>query len=109
MMAEIYWIYILECSNGSYYTGHTNNISRRYKEHTRGSARFTRSFKPVRIAQLWKLNGTKGNAMTVEAFIKRNNRKYKEELVKNPGKLKKQVLQKLGIDVKLSKTRIPAD
>lgn len=31
-----YYIYILECSDGTYYTGVTNNVSRRFVEHQKG-------------------------------------------------------------------------
>ena len=31
-----YYIYILECSDGSYYTGVTNNVDRRIEEHQNG-------------------------------------------------------------------------
>ena len=33
-----YFIYILECSNGSYYTGYTTDMERRYQEHLDGTA-----------------------------------------------------------------------
>ncbi|MDR0568392.1 MAG: GIY-YIG nuclease family protein [Spirochaetaceae bacterium] len=45
------YTYILECNDGSYYVGSTNNIQRRLKEHQTGKgARYTRSHKPVQLA-----------------------------------------------------------
>jgi putative endonuclease len=42
-------VYILECKNGSLYTGMTCDIERRYKEHMRGSARYTSYNPPVKL------------------------------------------------------------
>ena len=41
--------YILECSDGSFYTGWTNNLERRVKAHNAGKgAKYTKSRKPVK-------------------------------------------------------------
>jgi putative endonuclease len=87
--AKCYWIYILECNNGSYYTGYTINIARRYRQHVEGKAgvRYTRSHRPVRIAQCWRLFGDVGTALKVESLIKRRNRPTKDRLVENPKSL----------------------
>ena len=42
-------VYILECRNGSLYTGMTSDVKRRYKEHVRGSSKYTRYNPPVRL------------------------------------------------------------
>lgn len=43
-------MYILECSNGKYYVGSTQNLKRRIREHQNGeSANFTSKFLPVRL------------------------------------------------------------
>jgi putative endonuclease len=45
-----YFCYILECSDGSYYTGWTTDPQRRLRQHNRGiGARYTRSHGPVRL------------------------------------------------------------
>ena len=42
--------YILECADGSYYTGWTTDPLRRERQHNRGTgARYTRSHRPVRL------------------------------------------------------------
>ena len=47
-MNEIYyWVYILNCENGAFYTGYTTDLIRRYHEHLEGSSKYTRSFKPL--------------------------------------------------------------
>ena len=48
-MAEAY-TYILECKDGSLYTGWTNDLTRRVKAHNEGrGAKYTRSHRPVRL------------------------------------------------------------
>ena len=45
------YTYILECEDGSYYTGWTNDLKKRYHAHCTGrGARYTKSHHPVRIA-----------------------------------------------------------
>jgi putative endonuclease len=45
-----YFCYILECSDGSYYTGWSTDPQRRLREHNAGrGARYTRSHRPVQL------------------------------------------------------------
>ncbi|WP_222563941.1 GIY-YIG nuclease family protein [Novilysobacter antarcticus] len=45
-----WYVYLLECRNGSVYTGITTDIPRRYAQHVAGKgARYTRSNPPVRL------------------------------------------------------------
>ncbi|MDY6933758.1 MAG: GIY-YIG nuclease family protein [Spirochaetota bacterium] len=101
--SNYYWIYILECENGCYYTGYTENLFRRYLQHINGSAKakYTRSFKPTRIAQCWKLYDTKGIALRIEHFIKSLDRKVKDIIVDDPERLKYYVLDKLTLDIEI--------
>ncbi|WP_297693278.1 GIY-YIG nuclease family protein [uncultured Eudoraea sp.] len=48
---KLYYVYILQCSDGLTYTGMTNNISRRFEEHQRGMNKscFTFKRRPVRL------------------------------------------------------------
>ncbi len=98
-----YWIYILQCENGSYYTGYTNDLDKRFQQHMNGSAgaKYTRSFKPKRIAQSWKLKGTKGTALKIEHMIKGMDRKTKDLIVEDPDKLKDIINDKLSLNVNL--------
>jgi putative endonuclease len=44
------WMYILECSDGSYYVGSTKNLDRRLSEHQEGlGARYTTRQLPVKL------------------------------------------------------------
>jgi putative endonuclease len=44
------WMYILECSNGAFYTGSTNNLVLRMEQHENGEgANFTKKLLPVKL------------------------------------------------------------
>lgn len=86
--AECFWVYILLCQNNSYYTGYTNNLERRYQAHLNGTAsKYTRSFKPVCLAQSWQILGDKSLAMKVERYIKKLSKIEKKALLESPEKL----------------------
>ena len=84
-----YWVYILHCNNNTFYTGYTNDLAKRYRAHMDGSAlcKYTRSFKPIGIAQSWKILGSKTLAMQVERQIKQLTRTEKEKIIANPSLL----------------------
>lgn len=86
MNKSIYFVYILHCINGAYYTGYTSDLIRRFQEHCEGTGKckFTRSFKPLEIAQFWQILGDKGQAMQIERFIKRLTREAKIKLISQP-------------------------
>jgi len=84
-----YYVYMLQCENGSYYTGYTTDIARRYQEHLDGTTKckYTRSFKPVKIAQSWSTFDSKSEALKIERFIKKLSKNEKQKLVLCPDKL----------------------
>lgn len=86
MMEKSYWIYILHCENNSYYTGYTNDLLRRFQAHLDGSSgcKYTRSFKPIKIARSWHIVGSRGDAMKVERYLKRLAKKEKTEIILHP-------------------------
>lgn len=85
MNHEIHWVYIIECQNGTYYTGYTNNLIRRYHEHTSGlRCKYTRSFKPLQIAQCWPVLSGKSDALKLEHRIKKLSKAHKIKLIDNP-------------------------
>jgi len=50
-------VYMLECNNNTYYTGHTNDLMKRWSQHLSGSAsNYTKRFKPLRIAHYEEVN-----------------------------------------------------
>ena len=102
--ADSFWIYILECENGSLYTGCTNNLTRRYRQHINGTGRvkYTQSFRPVRIAQCWRLLDTRGTALKVEYLIKKMGRSDKELIVKKPERLKEVITEELHLNLNIA-------
>ncbi|WP_199096306.1 GIY-YIG nuclease family protein [Dyella sp. ASV21] len=45
-----WWLYLIECQDGSYYAGITNDVEARYQAHAAGKgARYTRSHPPTRL------------------------------------------------------------
>lgn len=86
MKIQSYWVYILYCKNDTYYTGYTTNMEKRYQSHVNGTGKckYTRSFKPLHIAQCWEIQGNKSLAMKIERYIKTLSRAEKEKIIKEP-------------------------
>jgi predicted GIY-YIG superfamily endonuclease len=82
-MSENWIVYILCCADNTFYTGITNNLTRRLKQHNQGGAsRYTRSRKrrPLRLVYQEQAS-TKGNALRREYAIKKLSRSQKEQLI----------------------------
>lgn len=76
------YTYIVECSDGTYYTGWTTDIQKRLLRHNaKKGAKYTRTRTPVRLVYL-EAADTKQQAMRREAQIKRLSRYEKEQLIK---------------------------
>jgi len=103
MTQPYFWIYMLECENGAFYTGYTTNLVRRFRQHVEGTAnvRYTRSNRPIRIAQCWRLYEPVGCALKVERLIKAGGRAKKNQLVRDPAQLKEVAAAKLGAEIKV--------
>jgi putative endonuclease len=82
----VFYCYILECSDGSYYTGWSTDPQRRLIQHNRGTgARYTRSRRPVRLVYVEEL-ADKARALKRERAIKALSRPKKQKLInKTPG------------------------
>lgn len=86
MKSKEYFVYIVECSDGTYYTGYTTNIKRRLNEHNysfKRGAKYTRSRRPVCLVYQESFD-TMSEAMRRENQIKRLSRKQKIELLNKP-------------------------
>lgn len=76
-----HYVYILECSDGTYYTGYTNNLEKRMKAHQTGKgAKYTRGRTPVTLL-FEKEFDTKSEAMKAEYEIKSLSRAEKADLI----------------------------
>ena len=77
----MYYVYIVECSDGSLYTGCTNNIKKRLKVHNKGKgAKYTRSRLPVKL-KYWEICRDRSKAQKREYQLKQFSRKEKEKLI----------------------------
>lgn len=67
----MYFVYILQCADKSFYTGITTDVARRFLEHTKGiGSRYTRAKKAKRIVYIEKKR-TRSSALKREAEIKK--------------------------------------
>jgi len=81
---EAWYLYVLECSDGTFYTGVTKDMERRLQEHNDGRAsKYTRSRRPVELLYSEKYPG-RAEALVRECQVKTMTRRQKEKLV-NPG------------------------
>ncbi len=78
------WIvYIILCSDGTLYTGITNDLEKRIKQHNEGKgAKYTRGRGPVKVMKIFEFE-TKSEAAKEEYKIKQLNKKQKLELCKD--------------------------
>ena len=75
------YVYILECSDKTLYTGWTVNIENRIKVHNSGNgAKYTRGRTPVKLVYFEEFDG-KSEALKRENGIKKLNRKGKLNLI----------------------------
>lgn len=66
-----WYLYLLECTGDSIYTGITTDVARRFAQHVSGKgAKYTRSRKPLRIMAQLRFE-TKSEALKAEIEIKR--------------------------------------
>ncbi len=74
-------VYIVQCSDKTFYTGITNNIKLRLNTHNAGNgAKYTRNRLPVILVYLESADD-KGNALKREMEIKKLNRSQKIDLI----------------------------
>lgn len=80
-MTDDHAVYVIECGDGSYYTGYTTDMDRRLAEHRAGEgAKYTRGRGPFEVVHLERFQ-SRAAAQRREAAIKRLPREDKEALV----------------------------
>jgi predicted GIY-YIG superfamily endonuclease len=81
-----WYLYLVECRDGTLYTGITNNLHRRLSEHNNGTAsRYTRSRLPVKLIYRERCPN-KSSALKKEYEMKSLSRKEKEEYINKQSK-----------------------
>ena len=75
-------VYLLRCADDTLYTGITNDMPRRLRQHNAGKAsRYTRARLPVRVVHR-ESQPTRGDALRREAAIKALTRAAKNQLIR---------------------------
>ncbi|MFW5963255.1 MAG: GIY-YIG nuclease family protein [Natronomonas sp.] len=76
-----HYVYVIECDDGSLYTGYTTDVQRRVREHDAGDgAKYTRGRTPVELVYTESFD-SKSRAMSREYELKQLSRAEKERLV----------------------------
>jgi putative endonuclease len=78
-----FWVYILRCADGSYYTGHTDNLEKRIAEHTTGAITSCYTFKRRPLELVFSQDfPTREEALASEQQIKDWGQKKKEAMMR---------------------------
>lgn len=78
-----YFVYIVECADKTYYTGISNNLERRLRQHNGeivGGAFYTKNKRPVKFVYKEEMK-SHSDAIKRELEIKKLTRKKKEVLI----------------------------
>ncbi|HUR90518.1 MAG TPA: GIY-YIG nuclease family protein [Ramlibacter sp.] len=75
-----FFAYMLECGDGSYYCGHTDDLEARMQQHSAGAVGYTSTRKPFRLIWQGEFESREG-ALAFELRIKGWSRAKKEALV----------------------------
>ena len=80
---EKWFVYIVECSDGSYYCGITNDVQKRIKKHDSGKgAKYTRGRGPVRLL-CSEAFCSRSEALKVESMVKKQKKENKITYLQN--------------------------
>ncbi len=84
---KLWFVYILECADGTLYTGITTDLDRRLAEHNEGKlgARYTRARRPVTLRYSEQFEN-RSEASKAEARTKKLSRKQKQALIHERGR-----------------------
>jgi putative endonuclease len=81
-----YYVYIIRCKDGSYYTGHAKDVKKRFDMHKKGrGARYTRIHEPERLVYV-ELFESRSEAMRQERKIKKLSHDKKQQLINDNDK-----------------------
>ena len=75
------YMYVVECCDGTYYTGYTTDVKKRIAVHNNGKgAKYTRARLPVKLIYVEGFD-SKEEALSAEALLKRKKRPQKERFL----------------------------
>jgi predicted GIY-YIG superfamily endonuclease len=85
LAGDPWFVYLLRCADGSLYTGITNDLDRRCRQHNAGTAsRYTRSRRPTRLVYQ-EAQPSRSAALKREAAIKALSRRDKMAMIRLAG------------------------
>jgi predicted GNAT superfamily acetyltransferase len=81
LRAEPWFLYVVECNDGSLYTGVTPTVAKRIKAHNRGNgAAYTKTRRPVKLIAVWQYKD-RGSAQKAEYSFKHQSRQTKLDYI----------------------------
>lgn len=95
----MYYVYIIRCKDNSLYTGITNNLKRRVKEHITKSkkcAKYTKNYIAMNLEAYW-ITEDRRLASKLEYQIKKLTKNEKEEIIVNKEKFNEYLSLKVDI------------
>ena len=88
---NMYYVYLMRCSDNSLYCGITTDLQRRFLEHTNKEnpkgAKYTHAKEVISIAAAWHTEAGRSEASKLEARLKKLPKEKKEILCKFPERL----------------------
>lgn len=81
-MNDNWFVYILECKNGRYYTGIAKNVNERFEKHKTGKGALFTKRNPVKAVIYSEKYAKMSDALKREAEIKKLSRENKQKLIK---------------------------
>jgi len=80
-----WYVYLVKCCDGTFYTGMSTDVKRRVQEHngSKKGAKYTKSRRPVYLVWHWKCID-RSHAQFIERKIKKLSRSQKEDIVNDP-------------------------
>lgn len=80
-LPQLFYVYIAQCRNGTFYTGYTQNVEKRINTHNAGrGGHFTYINRPLRLLAFWSFP-SRTEAMRAERRIKRLSRSEKMAII----------------------------
>lgn len=77
----MFYTYMIRCEDNSIYTGITNNIEKRFNQHSSGKgAKYTKAHRAIKLEAIWRCKD-KSLAAKLEYQIKQLNKKQKENVI----------------------------
>ena len=82
-MLHIWYLYIVECNDGTLYTGITKDVQKRVyaHNHTSAGAKYTKARRPVKLIGFYEVGNSKGVALTEESVVKKLSHVDKRKLI----------------------------